>query len=451
MKNGKSRIKFLQDNKQVFYSIALMIIIPCAVVLNTYLLSQSFKATVDQSLQERAVTIGQAVNTALVDKLNAPDQIQSFVDKWKNNSSDTKTFDIFYRENGDYKLIASSDKAAINTNDQTRKNITLFEFSWVRNYPIAQKVIENNIQYWWVVMPLNNAQGQEQALLSMRLSADFIDSSLSAALMQSFWVLIGTIVVIVLLLFTNSRIFEYSVLYNKIKEIDEMKDEFISMASHELRTPITVIKGYASMILEEAQGLTDQVKADLSIISVSADRLAALIEDMLNVSRIEQGRLKIDLKITDANAIIDETVKELKIQADEKKLALNYSIEENIKTNVNIDKDKFKQVLINIIGNAIKYTPSGSVEVKALNRDKNLVILVKDTGIGMTAKEREHLFEKFYRVKNEKTQEIVGTGLGLWITKQIVELMSGTISVDSMENVGTQITISVPLIEEKNK
>jgi signal transduction histidine kinase len=449
MKNGKSRIKFLQDNKQVFYSIALMIIIPCAVVLNTYLLSQSFKSTVDQSLQERAVTIGQAVNTALVDKLNAPEQIQSFVDEWKTNNTDTKVFDIFYRENGDYKLIASSDKEAINQNDQTKKNITLFEFSWVRNYPIAQKVMENNIQYWWVVMPLSNAQGEEQALLSMRLSADFIDSSLSAALMQSFWVLIGTIVIIVLLLFTNSRIFEYSVLYNKIKEIDEMKDEFISMASHELRTPITVIKGYASMILEEAQGLTDQVKADLSIISVSADRLAALIEDMLNVSRIEQGRLKIDLKITDAGAIIGETVEELKIQADEKKLALNYLVEGNIKTNVNIDKDKFKQVLINIIGNAIKYTLSGSVEVRALNRDKNLVVLVKDTGIGMTAKEREHLFEKFYRVKNEKTQEIVGTGLGLWITKQIVELMNGTISVDSMESVGTQITIELPLIEEK--
>ncbi|MFA5368983.1 MAG: ATP-binding protein, partial [Candidatus Paceibacterota bacterium] len=99
--------------------------------------------------------------------------------------------------------------------------------------------------------------------------------------------------------------------------------------------------------------------------------------------------------------------------------------------------------------NAIKYTPSGSVEVKAFNRDKNLIILIKDTGIGMTAKEREHLFEKFYRVKNKKTEEIVGTGLGLWITKQIIELMSGTISVDSMENVGTQITIELPLIKEK--
>jgi signal transduction histidine kinase len=439
----------LQDNKQVVYSIILMIIIPCAVILNTYLLSRSFRATVDQSLQERAVTIGQSVNVALMNELDSPEKIQSFVDEWKKKNTDTQVFDIFYRENGDYRLIAGLDKSKIVNNDKAQNNITLYEFSWIKNYPIAEKTLENNNTYWWVVMPLSNAQGEKQALLSMRLSADFIDSSLSSALTQSFWVLIATILIIVLLLFANSRIFEYSVLYNKIKEIDSMKDDFISMASHELRTPITIIKGYASMLLEESHGLTEQGEKDLSIISASAERLSILIEDMLNVSRIEQGRLKIVPKITDAGAVIEEVVKEIRIQADEKKLVLNYSFEANSRTEANIDKDRFKQVLINIIGNAIKYTPSGSVDIKVLNRDNNLVILVKDTGIGMTAKEREHLFEKFYRVKSKKTEEIVGTGLGLWITKQIVELMDGTISVDSMENVGTQITIELPLIKEK--
>ncbi|MFA5369037.1 MAG: HAMP domain-containing sensor histidine kinase, partial [Candidatus Paceibacterota bacterium] len=375
MNTSKSKIKFLQDNKQVIYSIVLMIAVPCIVVLNTYLLSQFFKSTVDQSLQERAVTIGQAVNTALVDRLDSPEQIQSFVDRWKNNNSDTQVFDIFYRENGEYKLIAGLDKNKVNNDNESKNSPTLYEFSWIKNYPIAQKIVEGNSRYWWVVLPLSDEQGEKQALLSMRLSADFIDSSLSSALTQSFWILIVTVLIIVLLLFANSRIFEYSILYNKIKEIDEMKDEFISMASHELRTPITVIKGYASMILEEAQELSDQIKEDLAIISTSADRLAVLIEDMLNVSRIEQGRLKIDLKEMDAGIVIEETVKELKIQADEKKLTLNCLIETKTIPVVKIDRDKFKQALINLIGNAIKYTPSGSVEVKVFNRDKNLVIL----------------------------------------------------------------------------
>lgn len=154
-----------------------------------------------------------------------------------------------------------------------------------------------------------------------------------------------------------------------------------------------------------------------------------------------------DIKQMDVWPVVEETVKELKIQADAKQLAFSCNIDEGVKALINADKDRFKQVLINLIGNSIKYTPSGSVEVKALNRDKNLVLIIKDTGIGMTAKEREHLFEKFYRVKNKKTEDIVGTGLGLWITKQIIELMKGTIMIDSMEGVGTQVTLEFPLIE----
>ncbi|MFA5087378.1 MAG: HAMP domain-containing sensor histidine kinase [Candidatus Paceibacterota bacterium] len=451
MADKSTPIKFLQDNRQVIYSIALMIVIPTVVIVNTLLFTQSFRATVDQSLQDKGVGIAQAINAALADKLNSPEQMQAFVDNWKVYNSDTKALDIFYREGETFKVAASMDRTRIGVVE----NSMAYVVAWSNDWPSAQKIVDQsagaNSTYWLVVVPLKDLRGQSQALLSMRLSAGIIETVLAIALSRSFWILIVSVLFIVLLLLTNSRLFEYSILYNKIKEVDQMKDEFISMASHELRTPITIIKGYASMVLEQSTGLTDQSKEDLSIINVSADRLSSLIEDMLNVSRIEQGRLKIDLKPMEAAGIIEETVKEIKIQADEKKLVLAYSLEPGSKTNINIDRDKFKQILINLLGNAIKYTPTGSVDIKAFNRDKNLVILIKDTGIGMTAKEREHLFEKFYRVKNKKTEEINGTGLGLWITKQIVELMNGTISVDSMENVGTQITIGLPLIEEKNK
>jgi len=138
----------------------------------------------------------------------------------------------------------------------------------------------------------------------------------------------------------------------------------------------------------------------------------------------------------------------MSFQAKEKGLSLNFEVIENTNDLINVDKDKLKQVLINIIGNSIKYTNEGSVDVKISNKEDNLVISIKDTGIGMSAKEREHLFEKFYRIKNKKTQDVVGTGLGLWITKQIVEMMKGSIFVDSIEEVGTQVTIQFPLIKK---
>jgi len=447
---GKSKWKFLKDNKQVFYSIALMIVVPGIVVLNTWLFSESFRDTIDLSLQDKAVGIGQSVNAGLSDKLDSAEKIQSFINDWGKYNEDTRSLNVFFREGDSFKLVAS-----MNNKEDIGKTQSTFNYytAWNSNLPVAQKIYESdgkvNRFYWLVVMPLTDLSGQKQVLLSMKISADIINTKLAMALGSSYWILLLTVAFIVLLLLANSRMFEYSILYNKIKEVDAMKDDFISMSSHELRTPVTVIRGYIEMLINDADKLSkEENKEYLSIINISTERLANLIEDLLNVSRIEQGRLKMEMKEMDIWPMVEETVKEMKIQADAKGLALTCSINEKAKAVINADKDRLKQVLINIVGNSIKYTPSGSVEIKAINRDKNLVLIIKDTGIGMTSKQREHLFEKFYRVKTEKTADIVGTGLGLWITKQIIELMKGSIMIDSMENVGTQVTLEFPLVEK---
>lgn len=450
MEDKNSKWKFLKDNKQVFYSIALMIIIPGVIVLNTWLFSDSFRDTIDLSLQDKAVGIGQSFNAGLVNRMFSPEEIQSFVNEWGGYNEDTESLDVFYRDNDNFKLVAS-----MNNKEGVGKTENSFNYytAWNSNLPVAQKVFKSdgkvNRLYWLVVMPMKDLNGEKKALLSMTVSADIINTKLALVLGSSYWILLLTVIFIILLLLVNSRMFEYSILYNKIKEVDAMKDDFISMASHELRTPVTVIRGYIEMMLEGAENLSkEESKEYLSIINVSTERLGNLIEDLLNVSRIEQGRLKMDMKEMDIWPLIEETIKEMKIQADAKQLLLNCHIDEGAKALINADKDRFKQVMINIIGNSIKYTLSGSVEVKAMNRDKNLVLIIKDTGIGMTSKERDHLFEKFYRVKNQKTADIIGTGLGLWITRQIIELMKGSIMIDSMEGVGTQVTLEFPLIEK---
>jgi signal transduction histidine kinase len=441
-----------------------MIIIPGIVIFNTWVFSQSFKNTVDQSLQNKGVEIGQAVNTALADKLDSPEQIQSFIDNWTIFNEDTKAFDIFYKKGDTFVLVASLDKEKVGqvvtmgSKDDSGAFYmpSLYGFAWNENSTIAQKIVGTtgtgeSVYYWAIVNPLKGLDGEKKALMSIRISTGVVDESLSLALIKSYIILFLTVIAIIMLLLANSRLFEYTVLYNKIKEVDKMKDEFISMASHELRTPVTVIRGYISMILEETKKfpLNEGLKEYLIIIRDSTERLNGLIEDLLNVSRIEQNRLKMEPVALNAWPIVEETVKEFKVQAGEKKLELICLKDSNIIDYIKIDKDRFKQILINVIGNAIKYTPSGSIEIEGKNKDNYLILTIKDTGIGMTAKEREHLFEKFYRVKNKKTDDVVGTGLGLWITKQIVELMNGSISVDSIEEVGTQFTIEIPLITKK--
>ncbi|HNP79272.1 MAG TPA: HAMP domain-containing sensor histidine kinase [Candidatus Pacearchaeota archaeon] len=442
--NKPSKVNFLKDNQQVIYSVFLMIFVPAVIIFNTYLCTDLFKRTIDQGLQEKAVAVAESINVGMVNILDSPEEMQTFIETWRKYNSDTQSMEIFYKDIDGFKLVSSLEKKEIGRIDTT----TLYTIAWDKNWPSAQKIYDanSNSHYWRIAAPLKNNQGERKALLVMYSSTAVVDQSMSEALKQSYFIVIVSVLVIVLLLFANARIFERAILYNKMKEIDQMKDEFISMASHELRTPITVIKGYIEMItMDKESSLSKDSKEYLSIVNISTERLNNLVEDLLDVSRIEQGRLKMNIQPMNIWQTVEDVVKELKIGAEEKGLVLSSVLDQGATDFINADKDRFKQVLINIIGNSIKYTPSGSIEIRGMNRNKKLAIFIKDTGIGMSAKEREGLFNKFYRVKNKKTVDIGGTGLGLWITKQIVELMEGTIIVDSIEGTGTQVTLEFPL------
>jgi signal transduction histidine kinase len=245
------------------------------------------------------------------------------------------------------------------------------------------------------------------------------------------------------LIFVNTRFFEYAILFRKLQEVDEMKDEFISMASHELRAPIAAINGYVVMFIEGGLGTFNEAgEKGLKIVRASIQRLGNLVEDLLDVSRIEQNRIDLTLKPLKIQNVIKQTLDEQKIQADAKGIELKHISRADWQP-VYADSDKLRQILVNLIGNAIKYTKNGSVQIDVDDAGSHVKVKIKDTGIGISAANREHLFDKFYRVKNEQTKGIVGTGLGLWITKRLIELMGGKIFVDSIENVGTEFSFTI--------
>jgi signal transduction histidine kinase len=238
-------------------------------------------------------------------------------------------------------------------------------------------------------------------------------------------------------------------LYDKLKEVDEMKDEFISIASHELKTPMATIKGYINMMLEGLTGKIDPVARDHLIkVNDNVERLDILVSELLDVSRLEQERMQFDLQQVSLPKITEKVINNMMPYAKRKNLEL---IEEKFAQNlpnVFIDPDRFEQVLTNLISNAIKYTSKGSVKVVYSLTDDYLLASVKDTGIGMSIKDMERLFEKFYRIKNEKTAEIPGTGLGLWLSKSIAEKMNCQLEVKSELGKGSDFTIKIPLVKE---
>lgn len=452
----------LQANKfQLIYSLALIVFIPAAIIINTVIFTNSFKGSVDQGLYNKTIALSEVINAGVQDQLANPEELQKRIEEVNKFNTDITSLDILSREQDDFKVTASLDKSSIG---KTTKEMP-FMAAWLQDLPTAGLTTSPSIstikqeasfakqaeRYSVVIMPLRDRNGNKQALLSMKVSLSAMDSLTQSILMRSYLILAVTVLIIVLLLANNARLFEYATLYRKLKEVDQMKDEFISMASHELRTPVTGIRGYTSMMIDGTLGeIPDKAMNSLKIVQSAADRLAILVEDLLNVSRIEQGRLEIKAQALDIGLIIKNIVEELKVQSDAKSLTLIYNPHATALPLINVDPERLKQVLINLIGNAIKYTEKGSVEVTTEEKEngKTLELRIKDTGIGMSAKERERLFQKFYRVQNDKTKNISGTGLGLWITKQIIVLMRGEVMVDSIEGVGTQITLNFPIVKK---
>ncbi len=228
-------------------------------------------------------------------------------------------------------------------------------------------------------------------------------------------------------------------------EVEQMKQELISIATHELRTPITGIKGYLDMILTgDAGPISGELKEMIEEIIKINQRLADLVDDLLNVGRIEQGRIELKPIPMDIVKLIEEVVKELQIQAKDKNLQLRF--EKHEMEQVKADPERTRQILINLVGNAIKYTEHGSVTVALGKNEHEVIVAVEDTGMGISKEGQEKLFEKFYRVKTDKTRRITGTGLGLWITKQLVERQGGKIWVESVEGKGSTFHFSLPMV-----
>ncbi|MDO8474511.1 MAG: ATP-binding protein [bacterium] len=232
--------------------------------------------------------------------------------------------------------------------------------------------------------------------------------------------------------------------YAKLKELDEAKSEFVSIASHQLRTPLTAIKGYMSMIMEGSYGnLNEAQQKPMKSVYESNERLIRLVNDLLNISRIESG--KIDMKWAKKNIadIIKNVVEEMDIKAKEKKLKLVFEKPEESLPELSLDEEKIRNVLLNILDNAIKYTKKGKIIIRAYtkqeedvrrstsNTPSNIMIEVKDTGDGMTQEELSHLFESFSRGGAGTRMSTEGAGLGLYIAKQFMKLHKGKIWAES--------------------
>jgi signal transduction histidine kinase len=453
---------YLQKHKNFFqfsYAVSLMAIIPLLIIFNTVFIVNRYSESLDTALQQRALSVARTVASLVKEDLSWEFFIQHRLDELSQGNVGLKTISVLKpEEKGGYKIVASSIPEAVGKisyeefyfkawEGPVHTGLATDSITFNDTYSVIN-FNNNNKRSWLVAMPINDSSSEKQALLVLELSASVIDQMALDNKKSSIVVVTLTVLFVILFLSVIFRLWDYAVLYKKAKEIDKIKNEFVSMASHELRAPITAISGFTQMLYNGEMGaVNEKVKDSLKMMLNASERLSGLVDDLLDVGRIEQGRIVCQPTLMSPDKIIREEVELYSFQAEEKGLKISYHPHAEKLPELMIDKDRFKQIMANLISNAIKYSREGDVQVitRVRYNKQILEICVKDTGIGLSEEERSHLFEKFYRARNDKAGKVTGTGLGLWITKQLVELMGGKILVESIEDVGSQFVLRFPV------
>ena len=229
----------------------------------------------------------------------------------------------------------------------------------------------------------------------------------------------------------------------ELRRLDQLKSEFVSNVSHELKTPLTSIKAYTETLLDDiTEGEVENQKDFLQIINAEADRLARLISDLLDLSQIERGKLEIESKPHNLGKLIQQVLQLFSNELD------NHPITVDIPSDlplIDFDADKIHQVFINLINNAIKYSPqSGPIHIKVILEKEKVYVRIRDYGIGIAPEDREKIFEKFYRSRASLGQQVRGTGLGLPIARYIIEAHGGQIWVEETEEPGSCFCFWLP-------
>ncbi len=435
-------IGFIKENPRIIFSLILVVFIPVAIFLNTFYTVGKFQKNIDTITHTKAIIAENIINLTAKDLIASPDRLQTLVEKIVRENEEIKKFDILIRnENKEgFRVIASNNSGSIGADSMELQNI----LAWNQKEGIANLGGDDNERFWNITKTVNDDAGEKKALVSLAFSLAPSDKLINSTINLSYLMVLLTIIVVLFLVSNQARLFGYALTLSKLKEIDRMKDNFISMASHELRSPLTAIKGYLEFFMEKNEKKVDaDSRRYLENISLSINRLGSLVNDILEVSRLEDNQIPMNIIMTEPIPIIIESAQEMKPTADQKGLVLSFLPISLPK--IEADPERLKQILINLISNAIKYTPTGKIDIFAKAKGRKLLITVADTGIGISSEDQADLFKKFSRIQNEKTKDIVSTGLGLWIAADLAKKMNGDITVESIEGVGSHFTIHMPL------
>lgn len=430
---------YVRQHPQVLFALLLVIVLPLAFLYSGNQFLEAGKSGQDRLQKERIGMLHDVFTSLLVntsfDAAIADNEISSIA----SLNSDITKFRIAKFEGGKIIPIAALDDAVVGVPETAEDG---YQNSAVRSdTSIIFEYFVNDNRIWQSFRSVPREDGSMYFIFTETSLAQSDNLLLSKK--RTAYVTLALIYIFVLLIaFWHIRVTDYRYLYKRASEAIATKDMFMNMIAHELRAPLTAVKGYASLIAE-AQEARDEDKQSARRIQDSAERLIIIVSDLLDVARIQSGKLRIEKEACNVTEVLTNVVLELGSVAKSKNISLSVVGGEHV-PDVLIDKKRLHQAFINLVSNAIKYTKDGTIELSLEEKRTEIEIRVKDTGMGISSEDQQKLFAPFFRVQSESVDQITGTGLGMWITRQLIELMGAKIGVESIKGVGTHIVITVP-------
>jgi len=434
-----SGFTYVRKHPQILFTVLLIVFIPIAFLLSGQQFLVAAKDNQERLEKERVGMLHDVFASFLVVANFDREIIQREIDKIASQNTDITKFQLVKGSSNGVEILASLYPEEVgtvlpDTSLYTRANVS-------PGGTLIIPYIEHGTRYWESVRSLQTETGAHYYIYT-ETSLAYIDTIFSNRIDTAYMWLIGILVIILFLVVRHVRLIDYAYLYSETKKANEMKDLFTNMVAHELRAPLTAMRGYAS-IIRESHEVSESVKADAGRIEESAGRLVLIVNDLLDVARMHSGKLSIQSAPCNVQKVIQVVIDTLKSSAEEKSIILTQDGVRN-ELSIAVDEKRLIQALTNLVSNSIKYTHAGSITLGLEDRGDRIEIRVKDTGMGISAENQKKLFAPFYRVVSDEVNQTVGTGLGMWITKQLIELMKGSIGVESIKGVGTHIVVTLP-------
>lgn len=431
--------RFVRNHPELILTLILVVLIPIAFLVSGQQFLGAARSNQERLILDRLGLLHDVMGSYLEAVAFDPERVQSEIEHLRDLNPDIQRFIVARDEGREVRILASLD---LRERDTFAEDPDAFRHSFVdADETFVTPYAVDGVRLWQSLNVIQADNAPPHYIL-VETSLLHVDSLFAERIRVAHYWLVGLLIIIFFILIRHVRLIDYSYLYRETKKAIEMKDLFTNMIAHELRAPLTAMRGYASMIRERT-GVDSVTKSNAEEIESAASRLVTIVSDLLDIARIQSGKMHIERSEIHVSGIMRSVVEALHPSAEEKGISLAIDDPKGT-TLLHGDEKRLFQVLTNVLSNAIKYTKEGTVTLALTESQDRIEIRVKDTGMGISAQDQQKMFAPFFRVEGKDTASITGTGLGLWVTKQLVELMGGSIGVESIKGIGTHVVLTFP-------